>query len=170
MNKKDNTYIGYLQNVVTNLPKTEEEKKKQKKYDILMAFLIISPMIISSVLLAFNYFLIGISYLILCWGICVIIGVNKRKQINKKFYKIENAHTKFNLVNVDDVNTIKELYKYFDGEVTLEEALDLIKKNSRRYAKRQYTFFNNQMDVKWFETNYKDFSKTIDEVYNYIKE
>ncbi len=30
MNKKDNTYIGYLQNVVTNLPKTEEEKKEQK--------------------------------------------------------------------------------------------------------------------------------------------
>lgn len=64
----------------------------------------------------------------------------------------------------------KELYKYFDKEISLEEALDLIKKNSRHYAKRQYTFFNNQMDVKWFETNYKDFSKTIDEVYNYIKD
>lgn len=64
----------------------------------------------------------------------------------------------------------KELYSYFDGDISLEEALELIKKNSRRYAKRQYTFFNNQMDVKWFETNYNDFSKTIEEVYNYIKE
>ncbi|MBE6151004.1 MAG: tRNA (adenosine(37)-N6)-dimethylallyltransferase MiaA [Firmicutes bacterium] len=64
----------------------------------------------------------------------------------------------------------KELYKYFDKEISLEEAIDLIKKNSRHYAKRQYTFFNNQMDVKWFETNYKDFSKTIEEVYNYIKD
>lgn len=64
----------------------------------------------------------------------------------------------------------KELYQYFDGLITLEEAIDLIKKNSRHYAKRQYTFFNNQMDVKWFETDYKDFSKTIEEVYNYIKE
>jgi len=64
----------------------------------------------------------------------------------------------------------KELYKYFDKELSLEEAIDLIKKNSRHYAKRQYTFFNNQMDVKWFETNYKDFSKTIEEVYNYIKD
>ena len=45
----------------------------------------------------------------------------------------------------------KELYKYFDKEISLEEALDLIKKNSRRYAKRQYTFFNNQLDVEWFE-------------------
>ena len=53
---------------------------------------------------------------------------------------------------------------------TYDEAIDLIKKNSRHYAKRQYTFFNNQMDVKWFETNYKNFSKTIEEVYNYIKD
>lgn len=64
----------------------------------------------------------------------------------------------------------KELYSYFDGDISLEEATDLIKRNSRRYAKRQYTFFNNQMDVKWFETNYEDFSKTIEEVYNYIKD
>ena len=63
----------------------------------------------------------------------------------------------------------KELYSYFDGSISLEESIELIKKNSRRYAKRQYTFFNNQMDVKWFETNYEDFSKTIEEVYNYIK-
>ena len=52
----------------------------------------------------------------------------------------------------------------------LEESLELIKKNSRKYAKRQYTFFNNQMDVTWFETNYEDFNKTIEEVYNYIKD
>lgn len=64
----------------------------------------------------------------------------------------------------------KELYSYFDGTISLEESVELIKKNSRRYAKRQYTFFNNQMDVKWFETNYEDFSKTIEEVYNYIKD
>lgn len=64
----------------------------------------------------------------------------------------------------------KELYEYFDGNITLEEAIDLIKKNSRHYAKRQYTFFNNQMDVEWFETNYEDFSKTIEEVCGYIKD
>ena len=63
----------------------------------------------------------------------------------------------------------KELYKYFDGEITLEEAIDLIKKNSRHYAKRQYTWFNNQMNIKWFNTNYEDFNKTIEEVEEYIK-
>ena len=64
----------------------------------------------------------------------------------------------------------KELYSYFDGEISLEEAIDLIKKNSRHLAKRQYTFFNNQFDIKWFETNYDNFEETINEVYNYVKE
>ena len=63
----------------------------------------------------------------------------------------------------------KELYKYFNGEISLDEAIDLIKKNSRHYAKRQYTWFNNQMDIKWFNTNYEDFNKTIEEVEEYIK-
>ena len=62
----------------------------------------------------------------------------------------------------------KELYKYFDGEITLDEAIELIKRNSRRYAKRQYTWFNNQMNIKWFDVNYKNFEKTIEEVSNYI--
>ena len=63
----------------------------------------------------------------------------------------------------------KELYKYFDGDLTLDESLDLIKKNSRNFAKRQYTFYNHQMDVKWFNVNFKDFNKTVDEVYEFVK-
>lgn len=62
----------------------------------------------------------------------------------------------------------KELYEYFDGKVSLEEAILNIKQNSRRYAKRQLTFFRNKLDVKWFDTNYDDFNKTLLEVYNYI--
>ena len=63
----------------------------------------------------------------------------------------------------------KELYQCFDNKITLDEAKELIKKNSRHYAKRQYTFFNHQLDVKWFNTNYEDFSKTINEVEDYIE-
>lgn len=62
----------------------------------------------------------------------------------------------------------KELYSYFDGDITLEEAIDLIKRNSRRYAKRQYTFFNNQFDIKWFSVNFINFDETISMVCNYI--
>lgn len=62
----------------------------------------------------------------------------------------------------------KELYDYLDNKVTLQEALDKIKQNSRRYAKRQYTFFNNQLDVKWFNTDFNNFQNTIDNVIEYI--
>ncbi len=62
----------------------------------------------------------------------------------------------------------KELYKYFAGHISLEKALDEIKKNSRHYAKRQYTFFNHQLQVKWFNTDYNNFNNTINEVCNYI--
>lgn len=58
----------------------------------------------------------------------------------------------------------KELIRYIKNEMSLEEAIELIKKNSRRYSKRQYTWFNNQMDVNWFNVDYNNFNKTIDEV------
>ena len=63
----------------------------------------------------------------------------------------------------------KELFDYFDGKITLEEAINLIKSKSRKYAKRQYTWFRNQMKLKWFETNYDDFSKTEKEVLEYVE-
>lgn len=62
----------------------------------------------------------------------------------------------------------KEIINYLDGNITLEEAIDLIKKNSRHYAKRQYTWFNNKMSIKWFNTNFEDFNKTIEEVEEYL--
>lgn len=63
----------------------------------------------------------------------------------------------------------KELFPYFEGKESLEPCLDKIKQDSRRYAKRQYTWFNNQMEVTWFNVNFDDFNKTIKEVYNHIK-
>lgn len=63
----------------------------------------------------------------------------------------------------------KELFMYFDNEITKEEAINLIKQRSRKYAKRQYTWFNNQMNIKWFNTNYNDFNKTVNEVMKYIE-
>jgi len=62
----------------------------------------------------------------------------------------------------------KELYSYFDGVITKDEAIDLIKKNSRHYAKRQYTFFNNKLNINWFDVNFNDFNQTILEVINFI--
>ena len=74
-------------------------------------------------------------------------------------------------INTKAINTgigYKELYKYFNKEITLAEAIDLIKKNSRNFAKRQYTFFNHQMETKWFNVDFDNFNNTVNDVYNYI--
>lgn len=63
----------------------------------------------------------------------------------------------------------REIYSYFDGNISLEEATDKIKQNSRHYAKRQYTFFNHQLPVVWFETDYSNFNNTVEKVINYIE-
>lgn len=53
----------------------------------------------------------------------------------------------------------KELYAYFDGKLTLEEAIEDLKQNSRRYAKRQLTYFRNKMDVQWIGNNWNEIMK-----------
>jgi tRNA dimethylallyltransferase len=58
----------------------------------------------------------------------------------------------------------KELFRYFDGELTLPEAISLIKRNTRRFAKRQMTWFRHQMPVTWFDASEAkiNFSKILD--------
>lgn len=64
----------------------------------------------------------------------------------------------------------KEFVPYYKGDCSLEMVFDNIKKNSRNYAKRQYTFFNNQFsNLKWFNTNYSDFNETFLEVCTYLE-
>ena len=64
----------------------------------------------------------------------------------------------------------KELFDYFDGNSDLESCIDIIKQRSRNYAKRQYTWFNNQMSINWFDVDFNCFSNTVDKVVNYIDE
>lgn len=63
----------------------------------------------------------------------------------------------------------KELIDYLDNKCSLEDAISKIKQNSRHYAKRQYTFFNNQFNVKWFNVDFNDFNNTINDVLEYLK-
>lgn len=62
----------------------------------------------------------------------------------------------------------KELYMYFDGKISLDDAVNLIKQRSRNYAKRQYTWFKHQLSVKWFNVDITNFNKTIEEVIYFL--
>lgn len=64
----------------------------------------------------------------------------------------------------------KELFSYFDGVKTLEEAIEDIKQHSRRYAKRQYTWFYHQIPVNWFSVNFENFESTIEQVKDFLME
>ncbi|RSD23041.1 tRNA (adenosine(37)-N6)-dimethylallyltransferase MiaA [Mesobacillus subterraneus] len=64
----------------------------------------------------------------------------------------------------------KELYDYFDGKETLEGAVENLKQNSRRYAKRQLTWFRNKMNVEWFDmTESVDAEKKFAEISKFIE-
>ena len=81
-------------------------------------------------------------------------------------YALKNVQSKALMTGIG----YKEFYPFFRGEKALSEVIEECKKNSRNYAKRQYTWFNNQMDVKWFDVDFADFNKTVLEVKNYINE
>lgn len=85
--------------------------------------------------------------------------------------EVERLYEKYGLTKAMKTGIgYKELIAYFKGLLTLKEAVELIKQKSRKYAKRQYTWFEHQMDVRWFQTNYENFDETIDEISRYIED
>ena len=70
---------------------------------------------------------------------------------------------------LNSLNTVgyKEWFEYFDGKISRDEAIELIKRNSRRYAKRQLTWFNRYKEINWFDA--KTPEKVISFVKNYIQ-
>lgn len=64
----------------------------------------------------------------------------------------------------------KELKPYFDGECTLEQALSELKKQTRRYAKRQLTWFLRDKDIRWFDIDtYQNTQLLENDVLEYTK-
>jgi tRNA dimethylallyltransferase len=94
------------------------------------------------------------------------IGLNcDREQLHNKINKrvdqmiaegLENeAQRLFSLKNNSALNTVgyREFFDYFAGSATKQQAIELIKRNTRRYARKQITWFRNDPEVKWFESD-----------------
>jgi tRNA dimethylallyltransferase len=60
------------------------------------------------------------------------------------------------------LNTVgyREMYMYLDGEITREQAIALIKRNTRRYARRQLTWWNRDRGIKWFDAGNREMIMT----------
>lgn len=63
----------------------------------------------------------------------------------------------------------KEFYDYLYNNKKLDDVVEEIKQNSRRFAKRQYTFFKHQFDTTWFNVDLENFDNTINEVLEFIE-
>ena len=82
---------------------------------------------------------------------------------------LEKGYTK-DMISMQGIG-YKEIIKYFDGEYTLDEAIEIIKRDSRRYAKRQLTWFRRYEDAKWFEIDKFDSAEELkNAVVSYVKE
>ena len=79
--------------------------------------------------------------------------INKRVDSMIEQGLIEEAQELYPNRNLNALNTVgyKELFKYFDGELSKDEAIEEIKKNTRRFAKRQQTWFNKDKEIEWFD-------------------
>jgi len=92
--------------------------------------------------------------------------INQRVDIMVKNGLIEEVEQLLPYKHLNALNTVgyKELFQYFDGKHTLEFAISEIKKNTRRFAKRQLTWFRKKQDTKWF-----DYEVDIKNIIDYIE-
>lgn len=73
--------------------------------------------------------------------------------------------------HLNSLNTVgyKELFEYLDGQCTLEDAVEAIKQNTRRFAKRQLTWFKKEEDAVWLDADGKEMETLTQEVLNHLQ-
>lgn len=104
------------------------------------------------------------------------IGLNRPREelyerINQRVLQmmeqglLEEARSVYPLRGLNSLNTVgyKELFNYFDGKIPLEEAIRQIQSNTRRYMRKQLTWFKRDESIRWFHPD------NIEEIINYIK-
>ena len=92
--------------------------------------------------------------------------INRRVDIMMDLGLLDEARELFEFRELNALQTVgyKEIFEYLDGDVTLEHAVAEIKKNTRRFAKRQETWYKKDKDINWFEYN-----SDIQEIIDFIK-
>lgn len=78
--------------------------------------------------------------------------INRRVDMMVEDGLIEEARAMYPKRHLNSLQTVgyRELFDHFAGNTTLDEAIELIKRNSRRYAKRQLTWFRRDASIGWF--------------------
>lgn len=81
--------------------------------------------------------------------------INNRVELMMQLGLLQEAASLVAYKKLNALQTVgyKELFDYFEGSITLEKAVDLIKQNSRHYAKRQLTWFKKDRAITWFNAD-----------------
>lgn len=99
--------------------------------------------------------------------------INKRVDTMIEEGLIEEAKSLYRqgVIDCQAVQAIgyKEIYEYIEGKLTKEEAIEKLKRNSRRYAKRQFTWFRNKSDAVWFDMTNANFEQKVQEIEQFIE-
>ena len=84
--------------------------------------------------------------------------INERVELMLENGLLIEAQTLFPHKKLNALQTVgyRELFNFFEGKTSLDFAIEEIKKNTRRFAKRQYTWFHKNKDINWFEINQLD--------------
>ena len=109
----------------------------------------------------------------------IIIGLSPRKdileiRINNRVDEMVNGglvkevKSLLKYRDLNPLNTVgyKELFQFFDGFISLKDAIELIKLNTRKYSKRQMTWFKKNKDILWFEKNDKHLIERLKKINN----
>ena len=80
--------------------------------------------------------------------------INRRVDVMMQMGLEQEARAVYHLRTLNSLQTVgyREMFDYFDGTISRDEAIELIKRNSRRYAKRQMTWFRRDEEIKWVDT------------------
>ena len=82
----------------------------------------------------------------------------------------EEARKVYPMKELNSLQTVgfRELFAYFDGKISREDAIRLIKQNSRHYAKRQLTWFGADKTIQWLEVT-NDYEKQLDTIIGMLR-
>lgn len=127
-------------NIINNLPKTDEQLNKQKKYEIFMGIMIVLPLVIAMILFILSNAFIAFTVLFIGYGITVIFGINKRKKTLNDFFKIKEAHKNINIIKTTDEGILKSLYE--------SDAFTFVGQLDDKYLDFVYNWLNNQKVLK----------------------
>ena len=85
--------------------------------------------------------------------------INRRVDLMIQAGLEEEARRMYHLKGLNALMTVgyREMFDYFDGKISRDEAIELIKRNTRRYAKRQMTWFSKDKEINWLGTDVNNF-------------